>query len=813
MAIIDLNENFTPRSYQMPIFDAFNRGYKRILAVLPRRCLAGDTQILMANGSYKLLRDIEIGDRILSWNGNTFVEDSVSDKWSTGIKDTVSVRSPGYLPIITSPDHVFAHTNQSSDVVSWDRIQDIGERRTLLHYAGSSSGAVHNLDLASFWGYMLSDGYVAHHQQPKFTNGNKVILDRVAYLATQLFSVTVIWRPKGNGFDLGFSNGTLGGNSSNPVKELFRHESVDVPKYQRRLPASLWNFDEESLLHFFSALISGDGNIYVHQRTFTPAEGRTVTTSVEITISCGVNEEYARDIYWLLRKVGIVSQVPYKEKGKGNWKVKISKGSALKKLFSVRIYGKEEAALSALAVIQSFTHDTKKIKGCFRSKKVIQQNIPQELFDIKTKKYHNFVANGYVVHNSGKDIACLNLMIEQALRKTAIYWYVLPTYSQGRKVIWDGKLIDGRSFLDMIPKDTVVSKNSSEMKITLNNGSIIQVIGSDNVDRLVGANPYGIVFSEYAMADERVFPLLLPILRASDGWAIFISTPRGKNGFYDLWRIAQDNPKYWFSYRMTVEETKHIDITEIQRDIDNGVISADLAKQEYWVSFDMGISGVVYGNTLDRMRLHSQITQVPWDSSKQVNTAWDIGRDTTAICFFQVMGASVHIIDYYEKASENLEHFAAVLKSKPYIYNKHFFPHDMRVTEWAGPKFTRVEKARQLGIKATIVDSVSLEDGIEYTRSALSKIFIDETNCKQLIKCLENYRYEYDERRQVYRQKPLHDYASHGADSLRYLCISLPKTSDAMSSKDVQRIRNEALYGGHNDLPGVFNSHWDNIKT
>jgi hypothetical protein len=314
-------------------------------------------------------------------------------------------------------------------------------------------------------------------------------------------------------------------------------------------------------------------------------------------------------------------------------------------------------------------------------------------------------------------------------------------------------------------------------------------------------------------SESEVFDFVIPETHSffSNG-IISHNTPRGKNHFYSLWRIAQDNPKHWFSYRMTVDETKHINVAEIQRDIDNGIISADLAKQEYWVSFDMGISGVVYGNSLDRMRLNNQITQVPWNSAHMVNTAWDIGRDTTAICFFQTIGKSVHIIDYYEKASENLEHFAGYIKDKPYVYNKHFFPHDMRVTEWAGPKFTRVEKARQLGIKATIVDEVSLEDGIEYTRSALSRIYIDETNCKQLIKCLENYRYEYDERRQVYRQKPLHDFASHGADSLRYLCLSLPKTSDTMTAKDVDRIKNEALYGSGNDLPGMFNAHWDRIK-
>jgi len=209
---------------------------------------------------------------------------------------------------------------------------------------------------------------------------------------------------------------------------------------------------------------------------------------------------------------------------------------------------------------------------------------------------------------AGKDVTCWNLMIEQAMRKPAIYWYMLPTYSQARKVIWNGKLIDGRSFIDCIPKQVIASINQSEMYIKLVNGALIQVLGASEIDRLMGSNPYGIVFSEYAMiTDTRVFPLLLPILRASDGWAIFISTPRGKNHFYDMFQMAQHNTKSWFSYRLSVEETKHVPLEDIESDIKQGNISYDMAQQEYWCSFDMGISGVVLGSSLDNMSANSPI--------------------------------------------------------------------------------------------------------------------------------------------------------------------------------------------------------------
>jgi len=390
------------------------------------------------------------------------------------------------------------------------------------------------------------------------------------------------------------------------------------------------------------------------------------------------------------------------------------------------------------------------------------------------------------------------------MQKPAIYWYLLPDHKQARRVIFDGKRIDGRDFMACIPDQVIERVNSTEMKIKLLNGSLIQIMGVREMDSLRGANPYGIVFSEYAYVyDSSVFATLLPIIQASNGWVIFISTPRAKNHFHELFNMARNNPSKWFSYYLTVKDTNHIPQQQIEEDIKNGIISWDMAQQEYYCSWDLGISGVVYGTAIDRMRTNNQITDVPWQPEYEVHTSWDIGNDTTAICFFQIVATRVHIIDYYQRASENLEHYVNVLKSKPYSYGKHYFPHDMAVTEWAGPKFTRVEKARQLGIKATIVDSVGLEDGIEVTRSALARIYIDENKCSNLIKCIENYRYEWNDKRQIYSTKPLHNSASHGADSLRYLCISLGKTKDSMTQDDVDKLRREALYN-ESPLPKYF---------
>ena len=391
---------------------------------------------------------------------------------------------------------------------------------------------------------------------------------------------------------------------------------------------------------------------------------------------------------------------------------------------------------------------------------------------------------------------------------------MFPTYSQAKKVIWDSVTNTGERILDYIPPEVIESKNSQEMKIRFKNGSLLQMVGSDNYDSLMGTNPQGVVFSEYALQDPRAYQYIRPILTANEGWAIFISTPRGKNHLYELYQIAQQSPQ-WYCMKLTIEDTQHFPLSEIERERQEGIMSEDLIQQEYYTSFDMGVEGAYYAKYLDRMRLENRIGDVPYEQGFKVNTAWDLGvRDSTCIIFFQIIGTTIRIIDYYEKNKEGLEHYVKVLNNKPYVYGKHFAPHDIAVTEF-GSGISRLEKARQLGIKfesrrdrnqrlISAVPDVSIMDGIETVRSSFSKIWIDQTNCADLIKALENYRQEYDAKKKIYMNRPLHNWASHASDAMRYLCVSLPRTRDGLTPEDLDRRYQEALYGHNANLPAVF---------
>jgi hypothetical protein len=286
------------------------------------------------------------------------------------------------------------------------------------------------------------------------------------------------------------------------------------------------------------------------------------------------------------------------------------------------------------------------------------------------------------------------------------------------------------------------------------------------------------------------------------GWALFISTPRGKNHLYELYQIALHSEN-WFAMKLTLDDTQHISLAEIERERAEGVMSEDLIQQEYYTSFDMGVEGAYYAKYMDKMRLDGRIGDVPYEPGFKVNTAWDLGvRDSTTIIFFQTVGTTIRIVDCYENSKEGLDHYAKVLAAKPYLYGKHIAPHDIAVRE-LGSGMTRIEKAKQLGIKFTIADNISIVDGIEAVRSTLNKVWIDQ-KCVPLIKALENYRQEYDVKNRVYKTQPLHNFASHFADAMRYLCVSLPKTRDGLSSEELDRRYQEAVMGSNAGLPSVF---------
>lgn len=366
---------------------------------------------------------------------------------------------------------------------------------------------------------------------------------------------------------------------------------------------------------------------------------------------------------------------------------------------------------------------------------------------------------------AGKDLFAVNLCATLAFERVGLYWHLLPTYQQGRKIVWNGMTRDGTKFLDAFPKELVKSKNETEMRLTLKNGSIYQVIGTDNVDVLVGTNPIFCVFSEYSIQDPRAWDYIRPILAENGGGALFIYTPRGRNHGYSLKQIAERNDN-WYPSILPADKTGAISEEVIQDERDSGM-SEEMIQQEYYCSFDAPLNGAYYAEQFKYLEENDRITKVPWEPNLPVDTYWDLGKtDATAIWFVQTFRGEHRVIDYYVATGEGLTYHAKKLEEKPYAYGKHYAPWDIKISE-IGTGETRYETARQVGLKFKVVSKHKREDGIDAVRNMLPKCWFDEEKCEQGINALRSYHKEWDDKLKIFSSSPCHDWSSHGADAFR----------------------------------------------
>lgn len=416
----------------------------------------------------------------------------------------------------------------------------------------------------------------------------------------------------------------------------------------------------------------------------------------------------------------------------------------------------------------------------------------------------------------GKDDVALHFTATQLMEQPGVYWHMLPQYNQGRKVLWDA--INPRTGMKRIdeafPPEIRKKQNDNEMKIETRTGSLWQVVGSDNYDSYVGSPPRGIVLSEWAISKPMAWAYLAPILEENGGWALFIYTSRGNNHGKSTYELALETDG-WFAQRLPATETPVFTPdqlsgirTEYMR-IYGPELGEALFEQEYLCSWEGAIFGAYFAKQMRDARQEGRICKVPWQPAIEVYTFWDLGiDDSMAIWFMQQAGQAFNFIDYYEATGYGFEHYAKVLKDKPYVYADHRMPHDARARELSSGEVakTRVEVAEDLGIKpikvcnrARNVD-VIINVHIPAVRNMLARCYFDEEKCRGGIQALENYRAEYDEDKKKLTNRPLHDWASHGSDAFRTFAMSWEGTQNKLKPLPVPDDPNQ--YGGY--YPGIF---------
>lgn len=375
-----------------------------------------------------------------------------------------------------------------------------------------------------------------------------------------------------------------------------------------------------------------------------------------------------------------------------------------------------------------------------------------------------------------KDKTFFNILVEMAIKEVWGYAYILPTYAQGKKIIWDSIDKDWLKFRDHIPKEILIWENASELKFTLANGSFIQILGSDTIDNLRGISPRGIIFSEYAFQNPTAWEVMRPILAENGWWAIFNSTPNGKNHFYDLFNMAKENDD-WFCERLTVEDTKAVSKEYIEQERKDWM-SEEMIQQEYYCSFEVGAIGSYYADLMQNAWDTNRITELPKNLSV-CDIYFDLWRwDATAIWFKQNDGQFFNFIHYYEGNNRHISKYFDYVDDYIQKYGLQigtlYFPHDS-TTKVVQAEKTSLEFAqeRYWRHKVHYIERTrSVKKDRDRVRELLPRCRFDKDEASLGIKVLENYKKKWDDKKKVFSDEHEHDWASHGADSFRYFAVS-----------------------------------------
>jgi len=365
----------------------------------------------------------------------------------------------------------------------------------------------------------------------------------------------------------------------------------------------------------------------------------------------------------------------------------------------------------------------------------------------------------------GKTVAALNHLIREAVlneKETPRYAYIAPTYGQAKRVAWD--------YLVKYTTPLGGTNNISELRVDFW-GRRIQLYGSDNPDSLRGQYFDGVIIDEVGDQNPKIWTdIVRPALTDRKGWCLFIGTPKGHNHFKEL-RDRAKTEDGWGLLEFKASETGVVDDTELKAA--KNEMGEDKYRQEFECSFDAAVEGSYFGQILNELEEKKHMQEIPREELSRTFTAWDLGMgDSTSIWVAQLVGTEVRLLDYYENHGVGLDHYVKWIKDNDYLKAEHILPHDVRVRELGTGK-SRMEMLEEAGLEVKIAPRMGLDDGIQAVRRLLPRCWFNVPKVQTGLNCLRNYRRDYDEKRKIFYERPLHDWSSHGSDSFRYLALGL----------------------------------------
>jgi phage terminase large subunit len=338
--------------------------------------------------------------------------------------------------------------------------------------------------------------------------------------------------------------------------------------------------------------------------------------------------------------------------------------------------------------------------------------------------------------------------------------FISPTYKQSKRNAWPY----ARHYFAPIPG---VEFKESELTAVFPNGARYIFAGSDNPDALRGLYLDHASLDEYGDQDPRIWgEVVRPALSDYGGSATFIGSARGRNHFHKLLKEHEHDPDFLVTI-LRASETGIINADELT--LARRTMTPEQYEQEYECSFDAAVKGAYYGKDVQQAEADNpkRITNVPHDKSADTFAAWDLGiGDMMSIWIFQIVGHEWHFIRYYENNGFGLDHYVDWIKGMPFKVHKHFLPHDAEARELQTGK-NRVEFLEGREFNCEVVPRHNVDDGINAVRMKFNRFWFDTEKTSRGVDCLRMYRSEFDEKNDTLKPRPLHDWASHGADAFR----------------------------------------------
>ena len=391
---------------------------------------------------------------------------------------------------------------------------------------------------------------------------------------------------------------------------------------------------------------------------------------------------------------------------------------------------------------------------------------PQKLIHqmVKDNRFTVVVAH----RRMGKTVSAINQLVHSSLlcdKPSPRFAYIAPTYAQCKRIAWD--------YLLQYTRPLGAIANIAELRVDFM-GRRISLYGADSPDSLRGIYLDGVVIDEIGDVNPAIFSeVVRPALADRLGWAMFIGTPKGNNHFKDLRDRADKGNDSWKLLEFKASDTKLLDPQELASA--RNEMGDDKYQQEFECSFNAAVEGSYYGQMINDLEAKNQITTIPRETLSKTYCAWDLGMsDSTAIWVAQVIGKEIRLVDFYENHGQGLDTYVSWLRDNEWSDAVQLLPHDVVVRELGTGK-SRQEMLEEAGLEITVVKKLPVADGIQAVRRILPRCWFDK-NVKQGLDALRNYRRNYDEKRNVFFDSPLHDWCSHASDAFRYLAVGLDET-------------------------------------